>query len=241
MKVAVGTSGFAYKAWRGSFYPEGMKDADFLGYYAGRLGAVEINNTFYRMPQEALLSDWASRVPDGFIFVLKAPQKITHMKRLKDAGEEVGYFLRTANVLGPRLGPTLFQLPPNLKQDLPRLADFLALIPRTWRAAFEFRHPTWFDDGTYGLLAEHGAALVCAEADAAEGAADAPPPLVPTAPWGYLRLRKASYAAADLAAWADRLAAQPWDAAFVFFKHEDAGTGPRLADAFGALINGRTA
>ncbi len=219
--------------------PADLKEADFLAYYAGRLGAVEINNTFYRMPKESLLADWAARVPEAFTFVLKAPQKITHMKRLKDAGEEVGYFLRTANVLGPRLGPTLFQLPPNLKADQSRLRDFLAFIPRTWRAAFEFRHPSWLADGTYALLREHGAALVCAEMDAEESAAA--PPLVPTASWGYLRLRRADYSAADLAAWAERTLAQPWDAAFVFFKHEDAGTGPRLAAEFGAIVNGRAA
>lgn len=240
MKVAVGTSGFAYKEWRGTFYPADLKESEFLAFYAGRLGAVEINNTFYRMPKESLLADWASRVPEHFTFVLKAPQKITHMKRLKDAGEEVGYFLRTANVLGPRLGPTLFQLPPNLKQDLPRLRDFLALIPRTWRAAFEFRHPSWLADGTHALLREHGAALVCAEMDPAESDAAAPP-LVATASWGYLRLRKGDYSAADLASWAERIATQPWDAAFVFFKHEDAGTGPRLAAEFGSIVNGPAA
>jgi uncharacterized protein YecE (DUF72 family) len=242
VKVAVGTSGFAYKEWRGTFYPADLKEADFLAFYAGRLGAVEINNTFYRMPKESLLADWAARVPEHFTFVLKAPQKITHLKRLRDAGEEVGYFLRTANVLGPRLGPTLFQLPPNLKQDLPRLRDFLALIPRTWRAAFEFRHPSWLADDTYALLREHGAAQVCAEMAPPPGEPDAAaPPLVPTASRGYLRLRRADYTAADLAAWAERIAAQPWDAAFVFFKHEDAGTGPRLAAEFGALVNRRAA
>ena len=240
MKVAVGTSGFAYKEWRGTFYPADLKEADFLAFYAGRLGAVEINNTFYRMPKESLLADWAARVPEHFTFVLKAPQKITHMKRLKDTGEEVGYFLRTANVLGPRLGPTLFQLPPNLKQDLPRLRDFLALIPRTWRAAFEFRHASWLADDTYGLLREHGAALVCAEMDPEEAGAAAPP-LVATASWGYLRLRKVNYTSADLAAWAERIAAQPWDTAFVFFKHEDAGTGPRLAAQFGSIVKGPAA
>lgn len=235
MKVAVGTSGFAYKEWRGTFYPADLKQADFLAFYAGRLDAVEINNTFYRMPKESLLADWASRVPEHFTFVLKAPQKITHMKRLKDAGEEVGYFLRTANVLGARLGPTLFQLPPNLKQDLPRLRDFLALIPRTWRAAFEFRHPSWLADDTYALLREHGAALVCAEMDSEESVAA--PPLVPTASWGYLRLRRVQYTAEDLADWARKIMAQPWDTAYVFFKHEDAGTGPRLAAEFMTLLD----
>ena len=241
MKVAVGTSGFAYKAWRGTFYPADLKEADFLPFYATRLAAVEINNTFYRMPKEALLAEWASRVPATFTFVLKAPQRITHMKRLKDAGEDVAYFLQTANVLGPQLGPTLFQLPPNFKQDLPRLEAFLGLIPRTWRAAFEFRHPSWFDEATYAMLRAHGAALVWAESDPEEGEAAAVPPLVPTAGWGYLRLRRAGYGAAELAAWAGRLRAQAWDEAYVFFKHEESGTGPRLAAEFAALLGGAAA
>lgn len=232
MKVAVGTSGFAYKEWKGSFYPADLKDAGFLSWYAGRLAAVEINNTFYRMPKEALLVDWAGRVPDGFTFALKASQTITHFRRLKNVASEVEYFLRTANVLGPKLGPTLFQLPPNFKQDLPRLADFLALIPRTWRAAFEFRHPSWFDDATYALLQQHGVALVVAEEDPDAGAEAVAPPVVATAEWGYLRLRRAAYDDAALAAWADRVRAQLWTEAFVFFKHEDAGTGPRLAADF---------
>ena len=140
MRALVGTSGFAYKEWKGHFYPADMKPEGMLRYYGERFGSVEINNTFYRMPTEKLLLQWAAQVPEDFRFVLKASQKITHRRRLKDAGEELGYFLRTATVLAKQLGPTLFQLPPNLKKDLPRLAGFLALVPKTWRAAFEFRH-----------------------------------------------------------------------------------------------------
>ncbi len=232
MKVAVGTSGFAYKAWRGSFYPDDLKEADFLSFYASRLGAVEINNTFYRMPKESLLADWSAKVPAAFIFVLKAPQRITHIRRLKDAGEDVSYFTTVAGALGSRLGPALFQLPPNLKQDLPRLEAFLALLPPGFRAAFEFRHPSWLNEETWAVLRGRGAALVWAETDDDEKGPALEVPEVATADWGYLRLRRAAYGAADLEGWARRVLAQPWREAFVFFKHEEAGTGPRLAAEF---------
>ncbi len=238
MKVAVGTSGFAYKAWRGSFYPEDLKEADFLSFYSGRLGAVEINNTFYRMPKPALLADWSAKVPAGFIFVLKAPQRITHIKRLKDAAEDVAYFVETSGTLGVRQGPTLFQLPPNLKADLPRLDAFLALLPGGWRAAFEFRHPSWFTDETYGLLRARGAALVWAETDDDEKGPALEVPRIATADWGYLRLRRAAYSEGDIRDWAARTLAQPWRDAFVFFKHEEAGTGPRLAAEFIRTLGG---
>ncbi len=234
MRVAVGTSGYAYKEWKGSFYPADLKPDGFLAWYATRLGTVEINNTFYRMPTEKVLLQWAAQVPEDFTFVLKASQALTHRKRLKDCAEELGYFLRTANVLGPRCGPTLFQLPPNLKKDLPRLRDFLALVPRTWRAAFEFRHASWFDDEVLAALREHNAALVAAETDPDES--ELTVPFAPTADWGYLRLRRKAYDDGALRAWADRVRAAPWTDAFVFFKHEDEGTGPRLAGAFRTLM-----
>ncbi len=238
MRVAVGTSGYAYKEWKGSFYPADLKAEGMLRFYGERFKTVEINNTFYRMPSEKVLLAWAAEVPDGFTFVLKASQRITHRKRLKEAGEELQYFLRTANVLGSKLGPTLFQLPPNLKKDLPRLTDFLALVPRTWRAAFEFRHVSWFDDDVYQALKAHDAALCIADVDpAAEGEKEAVQvPFVSTADWGYLRLRRAAYAASDLEAWAARIGSQAWRDAFVFFKHEEAGAGPKLAAEFTALL-----
>src|SRR6266542_1192270 len=149
MRVLAGTSGYSYKEWKGSFYPEDLPASEMLRYYAARLPAVEINNTFYRMPKASLLSGWAEQVPDGFRFVLKASQRITHQKRLREAGEEGGYFFRVATTLGERLGPVLFQLPPNLKRDLPRLADFLALLPPASRSAFEFRHESWFDEEVF--------------------------------------------------------------------------------------------
>lgn len=234
MRVQVGTSGYAYKEWKGSFYPADLKAEGFLPFYAGRFGTVEINATFYRMPTEKVLMQWAAQVPDDFTFVLKASQKITHRKRLKECGEELQYFLRTANVLGPRLGPTLFQLPPNLKKDLPRLQDFLTLVPHTWRAAFEFRHVSWFDDEVFGLLRSHNAALVIADTDPDES--DLAVPFMPTADWGYLRLRRAGYDAAALRRWAEQVQAAPWGGAFVFFKHEDEGTGPRLAAEFLTML-----
>jgi uncharacterized protein YecE (DUF72 family) len=178
------------------------------------------------MPSEKVVLNWASQVPDAFQFVLKASQRITHQKRLQDVGEELAYFLKTASVLGARLGPTLFQLPPNFKKDLPRLEAFLALLPNRWRAAVEFRHPSWYDDEVLAVLKNHGVALCAADTDEAEAR------VVPTADWGYLRLRGEQYSDEDLAGWARRVLAQPWQEAFVFFKHEDAGTGPAFARQF---------
>jgi uncharacterized protein YecE (DUF72 family) len=223
MRVLAGTSGYSYKEWKGSFYPEDLPASEMLRYYAARLPAVEINNTFYRMPKASLLSGWAEQVPDGFRFVLKASQRITHQKRLREAGEEVGYFFRVATTLGDRLGPVLFQLPPNLKRDLPRLADFLALLPPASRSAFEFRHESWFDDEVFEALRSRGAALCIAEDE------DLSTPFEMTAAWGYLRLRRQDYGEADIAAWADRIRGKPWSEVYVFFKHEEGGAGPRLA------------
>jgi len=227
MRVLAGTSGYAYKEWKGSFYPEDLPADGMLGYYASQFGAVEINNTFYRMPSERILIGWAEQVPDDFRFVLKASQKITHHKRLKDAADEVGYFTRVASSLGPRLGPTLFQLPPYLKKDLPRLEAFLDTLPRRWRAAFEFRHESWFDDDVFAALRAREVALCIADTGE-EGDA----PFVATAPYGYLRLRRESYTPEDLKQWAVRIGEQRWDEAYVFFKHEDEGAGPALARAF---------
>jgi len=237
VRIAVGTSGYAYKEWKGSFYPADLPADGMLRFYGSRFGAVEINNTFYRMPTEKVLVGWAGDVPVDFTFVLKASQRITHRKRLKEAGEEVAYFMKTANVLGSKLGPTLFQLPPNLKKDLPRLTEFLTHIPETWRAAFEFRHASWFDDDVFAALKAHNAALVIADTDPEEGEAEPlKVPTVATADWGYLRLRRAGYQKADLQQWAKSVQAQPWKDAFVFFKHEDEGAGPKLVEAFTALL-----
>jgi uncharacterized protein YecE (DUF72 family) len=224
MRVLPGTSGFSYKEWKGSFYPEDLPASGMLRHYASRLPAVEINNTFYRMPRASLLQSWAEEVPDGFSFALKASQQITHRKRLKEAAEAVAYFFEVATTLGDRLGPVLFQLPPNLKKDLPRLSDFLATLPPAARSAFEFRHESWFDDEVFGALRSAGAALCWAEDE------DLATPRVATAGWGYLRLRRADYTDADVASWAERIRGEAWSDAYVFFKHEEEGTGPRLAE-----------
>lgn len=230
MRVAVGTSGYAYKEWKGSFYPADLKAEEMLRFYGTQFRTVEINNTFYRMPSEKLLLGWSQQVPDGFTFVLKASQRITHHKRLKEVNEEVGYFLRTASVLGEKLGPTLFQLPPNFKKDLARLKDCLALLPRRWRAALEFRHASWHDDEVYEALRAHNAALCAADTDEEDAK------LVATADWGYLRLRRAAYDETQLRTWAEQITRQSWSDAFVYFKHEDEATGPKLAARFTQML-----
>ena len=227
MNFYVGTSGYSYKEWKGSFYPEDVSTDKMLRYYGGQFGAVEINNTFFRMPKPEVLEAWAAEVPADFKFVLKASRGITHMKRLKDAGESVAYLLKVAETLNERLGPLLFQLPPNLKKDAARLRDFLALLPRDRRAAFEFRHQSWFDDEVLGLLRDHRATLCIAEAED-----ELEIPFVSTANWGYLRLRMPDYTDAELKDWVQRVRQQDWHDAFVFFKHEDEGKGPQLAKRF---------
>jgi uncharacterized protein YecE (DUF72 family) len=227
LKLHVGTSGYSYKEWKGSFYPEKLPAKDMLRYYGERFDTVEINNTFYRMPKTAVVEAWASEVPAGFQFVLKASQRITHILRLKDVDEPVSILLKVAGALGERLGPLLFQLPPNMKKDVQRLRDLLALIPRHQRVTLEFRHASWFDDEVFDVLREHAATLCIAEAEG-----DLAVPLVSTADWGYLRLRLPEYTDAELSAWLQRLREQPWQEAYVFFKHEDEGKGPQFARRF---------
>lgn len=226
MRLYTGTSGFSYAGWTGAFYPEDLPASERLAFYATKLPAVEINNTFYRMPKPELLAGWAAQVPRTFRFALKAPQRITHIKRLKDAAEEVRFLIGSSRQLGERRGPILFGLPPNLKKDLPRLDAFLAHLPSDLEAAFEFRNATWLDGDVFALLRAAGAALCVADDE--KGTT----PLVATATWGYLRLRREDYAEADLDAWASRLAAQEWDSAYVFFKHEDEARAPELARGF---------
>jgi uncharacterized protein YecE (DUF72 family) len=221
-----GASGYAYKEWKGSFYPEKMQPEGMLAWYAERLPAVEINNTYYRMPKVDVLQQWAAATPEAFRFAIKASKRITHDARLAadEAADSVAYLYRNLAALGSKRGPVLFQLPPFLKKDLPRLQAFIALLPEGHQAAFEFRHDSWFDDSVYALLQGAGAALCLSEREDAT-----PPPLVQTAPWGYVRLRLEQYSEADLAAWAARLAATQWQQVHVFFMHEP--TAPAYAAA----------
>jgi uncharacterized protein YecE (DUF72 family) len=230
MRVRTGTSGFSYKEWKGLFYPADLADKKMLAYYSTRLHTVEINNTFYRMPKRELVEGWAAQVGDGFRFVLKAPQRITHRERLEGSEASLAQFLEAASVLGDRLGALLFQLPPFFKKDVDKLSAFLGKVPKHIRSAFEFRHPSWFENDTYAALRAHDVALVGGDADTAEKS----PPFVPTASFGYLRLRAEEYTDAGLAEWAARIGGAPWTEAFVFLKHELRGPefAEKLAKAF---------
>ena len=232
MQVLTGTSGYAYKEWKGSFYPEDLANDDMLRFYGEQFRTVEINNTFYRMPSEKVLVQWGERVPDGFRFVLKASRRITHMQRLKNVDDPLSYVVNNASLLGAKLGAMLFQLPPNMKQDMGRLAAFLDLLPEGWPAAFEFRHQSWFDEDVYEALRSRGVALCVADTD------DGETPFVVTGKTGYVRLRREAYDDDALRELATRITSQPWEQAFVFFKHEDAGAGPALARRFEELLPG---
>jgi uncharacterized protein YecE (DUF72 family) len=227
MNLYVGTSGYSYKEWKGTFYPDDLPDKQMLHFYGERFRSVEINNTFYRMPKASVLEAWANQVPADFKFVLKASQQITHKQRLKDAGDSVSYLLEVAGALKKRLGPLLFQLPPFLRKDAPRLRDFLALLPPDRRASFEFRHQSWFDDEIFGLLRDHQAVLCIAEAEN-----DLEIPFESTADWGYLRLRRPDYGDPELKTWGERVRQKDWRDAFIFFKHEEEGKGPQMAKRF---------
>jgi uncharacterized protein YecE (DUF72 family) len=227
VNILVGTSGWSYKEWKGSFYPAKLPAEEMLRFYAGRFPTVEVNNSFYRIPAERVLAGWAEQVPQRFRFVLKASRRITHNNRLNDEDGSLGYFLRAINPLGERLGPTLFQLPPTFKQDLDRLRRFLDKLPRRWPAAVEFRHDSWFDERVYDLLRARGVALVAVDEDESEGPGS---PLVPTASWGYARLRRSQYGESAIQEWVSRLRQQPWSDAYVFLKHEDGSpNGPDAA------------
>ena len=231
MQVWTGTSGYSYPAWKGSFYPEDLPNKEMLSFYGSRLRAVEINNTFYRMPRENVLEAWAEAVPDGFRFALKASRRITHFKRLRDAEEETEYLVQTAAALADRAGVILYQLPPNFKRDDERLARFVAQLPNPGTSAFEFRHASWFDEGVFDILRDRNSALCLAETDDLEDA-----PFVETADWAYLRLRRSAYSTNELETWAARLRDSGWTRAYAFFKHEDAGVGPALAGEFSEMV-----
>jgi uncharacterized protein YecE (DUF72 family) len=228
MKLHAGTSGFAFKEWKGSFYPADLKDDAMLGFYSSKFPAVEINNTFYRLPREGVLQSWAAQVPEPFTFAIKASQRITHWARIKpQCATAVDFLLKNTSSLASRLGPILFQLPPDLEKDLDRLRVFLDLLPRNRRYTLEFRNESWFDADVFDVLRERDIALCITEQ------ADFATPIVSTATWGYLRLHRFDYDATMLADWATRIAAQPWAEAYVFFKHDEGiGSGPPAVGAF---------
>ena len=230
MKVLAGTSGFSYKEWVGAFYPEKTAAKSMLAYYATRLPVVEINNTFYRMPNADAIGTWRAQVPDSFRFAVKAPRRITHVKRLKDCKSELSFLFAALESLEPCLGSILFQLPPFAKVDVAALSSFVEHLPLGCRAAFEFRHASWLTPDVYAVLSARNLALVQSEVDE---------PLkgdLPwTADWAYLRLRRVVYTPADLDAWLARLRATKLREAHVFFKHEDQATGPLLAEQFQRL------
>jgi len=222
MSIFVGTSGYNYPEWKGSFYPADLAAAKMLPYYAARFPTVEINYTFYRMPSVKLLTGWTRQVPPSFKFTLKAPRRITHDSKLQRCEDALQAFCRTSRTLGSKLAVLLFQLPPNLKKDVPRLTTFLSLLPTDHRAAFEFRNDTWFADDVYAALRSVGAALCLSERED-----NAPPPMVETAAWGYVRLRLEAYSDDELRRWSERLAATSWSAIHVYFMHEP--TAPAYA------------
>jgi uncharacterized protein YecE (DUF72 family) len=234
MKIHVGTSGYGYDEWKGKFYPEKISSGEMLRFYSERLGAVEINNTFYRMPKESVLTSWAEQVPKDFIFALKAPQVITHLKRLRNVAGEIEYLFRTLSVLDRKLGPILFQLPKSFHADRPSLTDFLDLIPVNISCAFEFRSPSWLDVEILTLLRKRGCSLCTADID--ENPANE---IISTAPWGYLRLRRSDYTDADLSQWMEKILSQKWERAFVFFKHEEDAKGSEMAMRFRELAGSR--
>jgi uncharacterized protein YecE (DUF72 family) len=230
VKILAGTSGYAFKEWKGNFYPTELKDDGFLGYYATKFPTVEINNTFYRLPKENVLLEWAAQVPQNFTFALKASQRITHHARLKEeAADTVDFLLRNTAKLGDRLGPILFQLPPNLKKDVNRFRGFLGLLPSDRRYVFEFRHESWFDNEVFDAMRERDIAMCVAEQE------DFKCPVVCTATWGYLRLHKLDYQSGELTDWAKCVTSQAWKEAYVFFKHDETekgGSGPPAVSTF---------
>jgi uncharacterized protein YecE (DUF72 family) len=228
-RLLTGTSGYNFPEWKGSFYPPKLPSAKWLEYYAQQLGTVEINYTFYRMPNAKTIAGWNAATPEGFIFVVKAPQRITHFARLRNIDEPLRLFLETVGKLHAKLGPVLFQLPPNFKKDIVALGDLLTQFPSHVRCACEFRHASWWSDDVYDLLRTANAALCVAHTE--EGTT----PFEVTADFGYVRLRDEGYAAEELQGWVEKLKAPAWTDAFVFFKHEEKGIGPKLAAQLQAI------
>ncbi len=234
MNIWIGTSGFQYPEWKGTFYPETLPLAKMLGFYAEQFSTTEINYTFRRIPSVKTLERWSLETPERFIFSLKAPQKVTHFAKLRDCTDTLRYFHQTVSTLGAKLGPVLFQLPPSFKKDAAVLAAFLEEIPSGMRAAFEFRHASWFDDEVFPLLKNRNAALCIADSEKLST------PAVATADFGYLRLRREDYQTSDISRWAEmvRKNGGSWNDAFIYLKHEEAGIGPKLAREMIGMLEG---
>jgi uncharacterized protein YecE (DUF72 family) len=231
MNLYVGTSGYSYKEWKGNFYPEDLPDKKMLEYYSQQFNTVEINNTFYRMPKQNVLENWKKEVPPNFHFIIKAPKRITHINKL-ETNDSSKYFVNTVMSLNNKLGVLLFQLPPYFKKDIEKLTTFLDSLPENTRAAFEFRNDSWFDDEVYNVLSKHKQALCMADTDD-----DPIKEIIPTADWGYLRLRKSNYTALTLRKWKERITSAGWQDVYVLFKHEDEGKGPKFAKKFMKLFD----
>jgi uncharacterized protein YecE (DUF72 family) len=231
MKTWIGTSGFQYAEWKGTFYPEDLPAAKMLPFFAERLSTTEINYTFHRIPSEKTIENWKQLTPENFRFALKASQKITHFAKLRDCADNIGFFYRVVSALGEKLGPVLFQLPPNFKKDADRLSAFLRELP-TMRAAFEFRHESWLDEEIFALLRASNIALCIADTEKLST------PQIATADYGYLRLRREDYTSAEVERWSEfvRQQSSVWQETFVYFKHEEAGIGPKLAREMMGLL-----
>jgi uncharacterized protein YecE (DUF72 family) len=228
VRLLAGTSGYAFKEWKGVFYPDDLGDDAWLNYYAGKFPTVEINNTFYRLPKQPVLQQWAEQVPEQFTFAIKASMRITHHARLKPAcASALDFLLQNTAVLGERCGPILFQLPPNMEKDIHRLRGFLGLLPPKRRFTIEFRHESWFDEAVFDALREHDVAFCVGEQE------DFACPVQSTASWGYLRLHRLDYDAESLGRWARCIAGQEWSDAYVYFKHDEGvGSGPPAVGLF---------
>jgi uncharacterized protein YecE (DUF72 family) len=234
--IRVGTSGWQYRDWGQRFYPEGLRASGWLRYYSARFTTVEVNNSFYRLPERATFEAWADQVPDGFVMAVKASRFLTHIRRLRDPEEPVDRLLSAAEGLGPKLGPILFQLPPDLQADIERLNAVLEVLPRSMRAAFEFRHPSWFDPKTYDALDRAGAALVWADAP---GRRLGRVPM--TGGWVYLRFHRGrrtapGYRRSKLTRWADRLSRLDASDIFVYFNNDAEAAAVRDAALLGRIL-----
>jgi uncharacterized protein YecE (DUF72 family) len=226
MDLYVGTSGYSYKEWKGTFYPDDLSEKKMLSYYADHFNTVEINNTFYRMPKTEVLDNWKNDVPGNFKFIIKAPKRITHINKLKTDGSS-DYFVKTTSSLDEQLGVVLFQLPPYYKKDIETLQQFINSLPDNFKAAFEFRNKSWFNEKVYDCLRNKNAALCLSDTDE-----EPVNNLISTADWGYFRLRRSSYTTASLKKWKKIITAENWNEAYILFKHEDEGKGPRYAKIF---------